>query len=1092
MKNIFVFFVSVILLAFSSTITAQDKQEKSEPDSLKNISLAGLSFRSIGPAVTGGRVVALAVNPLDHSEYFVGAGHGCLWKTTDNGVTFSPAFDNQGSYAIGAITIDPTNPNVVWVGTGENNNQNNVIYGDGVYKSEDGGSSWKNMGLKESRQVGGIVIDPKDPNIVYVAAYGPSRIAGGDRGIFKTTDGGKTWNNVLSISKYTGCFEIHMDPRYSNILYAVAHQRMRYLYTGVSGGPESGIYRSTDSGTTWEKMSKGLPGGDLGRIGMAISPVNPDVLYAIIETEKEGGVYKSTDRGVSWSKQGSYVSSYPFYFQKLFCDTKNVDRVYSMDVFMQVSNDGGKDWSNLGEDKKHVDNHVLWIDPDDNKHLIAGCDGGVYETYDQGKDWQFKSNIPLAEVYKITTDNDTPFYNVYAGTQDNNSFGGPSRTINSGGITNQDWYFTCSGDGFQTQVDWKNPNIIYSESQYGGLVRFDKKSGEQLYIKPYDFADTAYRFDWDAALLISKFDNKRLYIGANKLFRSDDQGSTWKIISPDLTRGVPQEMQNLMDRSWSIDDLAHKSSMAQLTAIAESPLDENFLFTGSGDGLIYYTTDAGKNWTKSSTPGLPEYACISQIIASQFDKKIAYAACENFTAGDFKPYLYKTTNGGNSWFLYNGNLPAEGSTFTIAEDNVDKDLLFIGTQFGVYYTVDGGNEWIQLKNGIPTHLVMSLTIQQRENDLVVSTFGRGIYILDDYTPLRHLDKETLKQDAYIFPIKDALMFIEASPFGFRGVGFMGAGFYTAPNPKVGAVFTYYLKDDIKSLKERRRDEEKEKQKKNEDIKYPPYTTLLNEKEEPEAYLLFTITDEDGNVIRKIKADPKKGVNRIVWDFRYNPFTPVSLKPVDESIPWNQPDLGYMVVPGKYNVSLSKFQDGKFTDLVPPQEFVCKSLNNASLPAEDKPALDKFNRKVAELTRAVSGVDVYRKSLDDKINYFEKAILDGAKVPDDAYNTVLKIKKELDDFNRKLNGDPLIAQYEGGSPTSVKERVDLITSSLWTTTSAPTSTYIQSYDAAANQFDGLLATLKSIDEEVKNLESKLEMYGAPYTPGRFPEWHKEVQ
>ena len=1092
MKKITIPLLVSVLFISNIYLIAQNKSDQSKPDSLKNIPLSGLSFRSIGPALTGGRVVALAVNPLDHTEYYVGAGHGSLWKTTNNGITFSPVFDNQNSYAIGAIAIDPSNPNVVWVGTGENNNQNNVIYGDGVYKSEDGGSTWKNMGLKESKQIGGIVINPKDPNTVYVAAYGPSRIAGGDRGIFKTTDGGKTWKNVLFISRYTGCFEVHIDPRYPNILYAVAHQRMRNLYTGVSGGPESGIYRTTDSGASWDKMKTGLPDADLGRIGLAVSPVNPDVLYAIVEAAKDGGVYKSTDRGASWTKQSSYVSSYPFYFQKLFCDTKDVNRVYSMDVFMQVTIDGGKTWSNLGEDKKHVDNHYLWIDPDNNKHLIDGCDGGVYETYDQGKNWSFKSNIPIAEIYKVTTDNDTPFYNVYAGSQDNNSFGGPSRTINTDGITNQDWYFTCAGDGFQTQVDWKNPNIIYAESQYGGLVRFDKKSGESLDIKPYDLNDTAYRFDWDAALLISKYDNKRLYFGANKLFRTDDQGNSWKIISPDLTRGVPKEMQDLMDRSWSIDDLARKGSMAQITTIAESPIDENTVFTGSGDGLIYYTTNGGKSWNKSETPGLPEYANISQIIASHFDKNVAYAACENFVAGDFKPYLYKTTNGGSSWFLYNGNLPKEGSTFTIAEDNVDKDLLFLGTQFGVYFTVDGGNEWIKLKNGITTEMVMNLTIQRRENDLVVSTFGRGIYIFDDYTPLRYMNKETINKDAYIFPIKDALMYIEASPFGFPGVAFQGAGFYSAPNPKVGAVFTYYLKNDIKSLKEKRRDEEKEKQKKKEDIKYPSYNTQLNEKEEPEAYLLFTVTDNQGNVVRKIKTDPKKGVHRIVWDFRYDPFTPISLKPFDNSIPWNQPDLGYMVVPGKYKVSLSKFQDGKFTELVPPQEFTCKSLNNSSLPAEDKLALDKFNKKVADLTRAISGADDYRKSLDEKIKYFEKAVITGAAVPDEAYNTVIKIKKELDDFNRKLNGDPLLAQYEGALPTSVKHRVDLITSSLWNTTSAPTTTYIKLYDSAADQFSGLLSKLKSIDEEVNDLESTLEKFGAPYTPGRFPEWKKDTE
>ena len=389
----------------------------------------------------------------------------------------------------------------------------------------------------------------------------------------------------------------------------------------------------------------------LGESEWLISPVNPDVLYAIIEaTDDDKGIYKSVDRGASWTKQSSYISSYPFYFQKLYCDTKDVDRVYSDDVWIQVTIDGGKTWKNLGDKFKHADNHAIWIDPNNNEHIIAGCDGGVYETYDQAKNWDFKSNIPIAEVYKVTTDNSEPFYNVYIGTQDNHSLGGPSRTISSAGILNQDWLFTNGGDGFETQVDWKDPNIIYAQSQFGGLVRFDKRSGENLFIKPQDFTDTAYRFDWDAALLISKYDNKRLYFGGNKVLRTDDQGSTWREISPDLTRGVPSEMQKLMGQSWSIDQLARKASMAQIVTIAESPLDENVLIVGSGDGLIHYTTDGGIKWNKSSVPGLPEYARVHHIIASNFDKQVAYAACQNMIGGDYKPYIYKTNNGGKSWF----------------------------------------------------------------------------------------------------------------------------------------------------------------------------------------------------------------------------------------------------------------------------------------------------------------------------------------------------------------------------------------------------------------------------------------------------------
>lgn len=1087
MKKLILF---AVLLLLSSNPFAQKKDSKA-PDSLKNVSLSGLSFRSIGPAITGGRVIDIAVNPNNHSEYFIAAGSGSLFKTINNGITFTPVFDNQNSYAIGAVEIDPSNTNIIWVGTGENRNQNNVAYGDGVYKSEDCGKSWKNMGIKNSEHIGGIVIDPENSDIVYAAAMGPLRREGGDRGVYKTTDGGKTWNKTLYISEYTGINEIYIDPMHSNVLYAVAQQRMRKLYTGISGGPESGIYKSIDHGVTWEKLSKGLPSEDVGRIGLSVSHANPDILYAIIEAKKEQGVYRSVDRGASWTKQNSYVSAYPFYFQKLVADPKDQDKVYSLDIFNKISRDGGKTWTNLGEKSKHVDNHALWINPDNTNHLISGCDGGVYETYDMGKNWDFKSNLPIAEVYKITTDNALPFYNVYIGTQDNNSLGGPSRTINSGGITNQDWTFTLGGDGFQSQVDWKDPNIVYAQSQNGGLTRYDKRTGESLFIKPYDFSDTAYRFDWDAALLISKHDNKRLYFGGNKLFRSDDQGSTWDEISPDLTRGIPKNFQKLMGRSWSIDELASKSSMAQISTIAESPINENMLYVGSGDGLLSYTIDGGKTWNKANTPKLPEYSRVHKIIASSFNQMVAYAACHNFHDGDYKPYLLKTTDGGKNWFFINSNLPERGSTYTVAEDHVDQNLLFVGTQFGVYFTNNGGEEWMPLKNGMPSISVMDLTIQRPENDLVVSTFGRGVYILDDYTPLRHLSKEMLHKDASIFPIKEGKMFIPASPFGYSGNGFMGASFFSAPNPEMGVAFTYYIKDKPKSLKELRRETEKEIQKKGEELVYPDYTTVMKESEEQDPFLLFIISDEQGNVIRKIKKEISKGINRVTWDFRYNIFSPISLDPVDTSIPWNEPDKGYMVVPGKYKVSLMKYQDGKFTELAAPQEFECKPLNEFVLSLQDKKELNLFNRRVAELTRAISGADAYRKELAGKISYFKKAVFETGTIPAETYNQILAIDLKLAELNRKLNGDPLRSKYEGSSPTSVKDRVDLITSALWSTTSAPTTTFIKSYEAAADKFSNLSDSLKKIDQEIKAVELTLEKYGAPYTPGRFPEWKKEL-
>lgn len=1086
MKKIILSFVVLVLSVSLNTITAQKSNTKTERDSLKKISLSGLQFRSIGPAITGGRVRHIKVNPQNKLEYYIASGSGSLWKTVNRGITFTPAFENQKTYAIGSVEIDPTNSKVLWVGTGENSNHNNSGYGDGIYKSEDGGKSWNNMGLKTSEHIGGIAIDPNNSSIVYAAAMGSLRKEGGDRGIFKTIDGGNTWQNVLKISQYTGCYEVYMDPRNSNLLYAVAHQRMRKLYTGVSGGPESGIYKSTDAGATWNKLKSGLPSDEVGRIGMAISPVNPDVLYAIIDAKKEGGFYKSVDRGASWTKQSGYLSAYIFYFQKIFCDVKDVDRVYSMDVFIQVTKDGGKTWTKLGEKNKHVDNHGLWIDPDDNKHLISGCDGGVYETYDQGMNWAFRNNIPITEIYKIATDNSLPFYNVYLGTQDNNSLGGPSRTISSGGITNQDWTFTLGGDGFQSQVDWKDPNTIYAQSQNGGLVRYDKKSGEKLYIRPYDFADTAYRFDWDAALLISKHNHKRLYFGGNKLFRSDDQGNTWNEISGDLTRGIPKNFQKLMGKSWSIDEMVSKSSMAQIVTIAESPLDENILFVGSGDGLIHYTNDAGKTWMNSSSvEGLPEYARVHQIIASNFNKLVAYAACHNFHDGDYRPSLYKTEDGGKSWKPINANLPEMGSTYTIAEDHVDGNLLFTGTQFGVFFSNNGGKEWIQLKNGIPTIQVMNLVIQQRENDLVVSTFGRGVYILDNYSSLRFMSKETLTKDAVIFPIKDAQMFIPADPFGFGGIGFMGASFFATPNPEIGAVINYFIKDEVKSLKDKRRDLEKEKQKKGEDVAFPTYAELKKEGEQPEAFLLFTISDEKGNVVRKIKTGIKKGLNKLVWDFRYDTFSPISNTPFDNSIPWNEPEKGYMATPGKYKVSLSKFEDGIFSEFCAPQEFNCIPLNLNTLSAQDKLALDSFNKKVAEMTRVITGADAYRNELVNKVTYLKKAVFETPKVPSDTYNKILSVGLKLEALNQKFNGDNLRSKYEGGTPTALKERVELITSSLWSTTSAPTTTFIKSYGVAVNSFNEILNLLNVAGKEIETIEKILKDNGAPYTPGRFP-------
>jgi photosystem II stability/assembly factor-like uncharacterized protein len=1093
----FVLVVCLLVLQPFVAFSASGKAKKTDveeegPLTLEKLSLAGLAFRSVGPAVTGGRVIDIEVNPRDHSEYYVASAHGSLWKTTNRGVTFTPIFDGQSSFAIGAVALDPSNPKTVWVGTGENNAHSYVVPGDGVYKSTDGGTTWVNMGIKDSQQIGEIVVHPESPNTVWVAAYGPHRQSGGDRGVFKTTDGGETWENVLHPSKHTGCWQLHMDPRNFDVLYAVAHQRQRYLTTIVTGGDESGIYKTTDGGESWTRLEGGLPQEMVGRIGMDISPVNPDVLFAIVDAgEKDDqGVYRSSDGGASWSKVSDYVTAYRFYFQRIVCDTENVDRVYVLDIFNQVSIDGGKTWSRLGEDKKHVDNHTLWIDPSDHRHLLSGCDGGVYESYDMGASWDFKANLPLAECYKITADNAKPFYNVYIGTQDNNSLGGPSRTIKSTGITNADWYFTLGGDGFETVVDWSDPNIVYSQWQFGNIARYDKRSGERLYLRGFESqGEAAYRFDWDAALIISSHDPARLYHGANVVLRSDDRGESWRAISPDLTRGVPTTLHQLMDRSWSIDEMVTKSSFAHIVTLAESPLDENRLYAGSGDGLLHITHDGGTTWREAQLDGLPDFARIHHIVASPHDVDVAYAACHNFFAGDFGPYLYRTTDGGATWNSISADLPDDrSSTYTVAVDHVDPDLLFVGTMSGVYVSNTPEIAWVELSAGIPSSVqVTDIDLQPDEDDLVLSTFGRGVYILDDYSALRHLDAETLESDATLFPVSDAPMFVRADPMGFPGVGFQGASYYSAPNPPVGAAITYYVKEDHKSLKDLRNEAEKELQEAGEDVELPDYERRRKEALEEDPYLLFVISDAAGKAVRSIKKDVAAGVQRVIWDFRTDPVGPISLKGESEYVPWHTPEVGYMVPPGEYQVAMHRYQDGSLTSLGSPQELTCTPLNIASLSADDLEALSAFNSKVASLSRAISAADAHRGRLEEKLPYLERAVL-SVGAPNEGWLTELSaITIDLREIKEALNGDPLLVMDEGQPRMSLKGRTDLIVSSLWVTTSGPTGTYERAYREAHDGFGEVLTALEAVDARIEALEDELEAAGAPYTPGRMPVW-----
>jgi photosystem II stability/assembly factor-like uncharacterized protein len=1090
----------IFIFTLSSSFAQQTKPTTptaaKDEGPLSSKTFNGLKLRSIGPAFTSGRIGDIAVHPHNRSIYFVAVASGGVWKTINAGTTWQPVFDQQGSYSIGCVAIDPNNPLVVWVGAGENNSQRSVSYGDGVYKSLDGGKTWKNVGLKNSEHIGKIVVDPRNSNVVYVAAQGPLWNDGGDRGLYKTTDGGQTWNRILHVSDKTGITDLVYDPRNPDVLIAASYQRRRHVWTLIDGGPESGIYKSTDAGATWRQIKNGLPSEELGRIGLAISPANPNFVYAIIEAANDSsGFFRSVDLGENWEKRSKYVSGSPQYYQEIVCDPKEVGRVYSLDTWMMVTEDGGKTFRQVGEKYKHVDNHALWIDPNDTDYLLAGCDGGVYESFDRGATWHFKANLPVTQFYRVSVDNAFPFYNVYGGTQDNFSLGGPSRNITMHGITNADWFVTLGGDGFKTQVDPQDPNIVYSQLQYGVLVRFDKKSGERILIQPQPGkGEEALRWNWDSALIISPHSHTRLYFAANKIFRSDDRGNTWRAVSPDLTRRLDRNQLKVMGKIQRIDAVAKNASTSffgNIVSLSESPLQENLIYAGTDDGLIQVTSDGGVTWQKyEKFLGVPEMTYVSRLEASQHDANTVYAAFDNHKNGDYKPYVLKSKDRGKTWESIAGNLPERGSVYALAEDHVKPELLFAGTEFGVFFTIDGGKKWIQLKGGMPIIAVRDLAIQQRENDLAIATFGRGFYILDDYSPLRQITPALLESEANLFPVKKTWMYMESAPLGLRGKAFQGDSYFTAPNPPFGAVFTYYLKDEMKTRRQKRKENEKKIEEQGGVPPYPKWDELRAEEREEKPAIILTIKDTEGNVVRRLNGGTSAGMQRVVWDLRFPPANPTSLEPPPDN-PFVDPPVGPMVVPGNYTVTLSKRIDGVETQLSAPQTFETVPLGIASLPAEDRKGLLAFQRKTARLQRAVLGAAQAVAETQRRFDHITKALQNTPEADPALMAEVRALETRLKDLQIKLSGDRLIQRYNEPTPPSIIDRVQDIVGGHWTSTSVATQTFQDGYQIAADEFTTVLENLRVLIEvDLVKLEAKLEQIKAPWTPGRVPKWSRE--
>ncbi len=1056
----------------------------------------GLALRGIGPAVTSGRIIDLAVDSKQPGTWYVAVASGGVWKTTNGGATFNPIFDGQASYSIGCITIDPNNHLVIWVGSGENNSQRSVAYGDGVYKSMDGGKTWANMGLKSSEHIGKIVVDPNDSNTVYVAAQGPLWSPGGDRGLYKTTDGGKTWKAVLTIGENTGVTDLVMDPRDSNVLYAASYQRRRHVWTLINGGPESAVHKSTDGGATWKKLSAGLPKEEMGRIGLAIAPSAPDTVYALVEAARgSGGFFRSRDGGASWEKRGKYNTGSAQYYQELFVDPNDADRLYSMDVFLQTTDDAGKTWRNLGERFKHVDNHALWIDPAFTDHLLVGCDGGLYETWDRGATWIFKPNLPVTQFYRVSVDNDKPFYNVYGGTQDNFSLGGPSRTITNHGIRNEDWFVTNGGDGFETVVDPEDPNILYAESQHAGIVRFDRKSGEIVDIQPQSaLGDDALRWNWDSPLMISPHSHTRLYLAAQRLFRSDDRGDTWRPVSADLTRQIDRNKLKVMGKVWSVDSVAKNASTSfygNIVSLTESPSKEGVLYIGTDDGLVQVTSDGGANWRKvESFPGVPANTYVSDLDASAHDADTVYAAFDNHKMGDFKPYALKSTDQGKSWVSIAGNLPERGTVYALAEDPVDRNLLFAGTEFGAFFSPDAGKTWIAL-GGLPPIAVRDIAIQTREHDLVLATFGRGFYILDDYTPLRGITEATLEKDAILFPIKQAWMYIEASPLGLPDKAFLGETHFTAPNPPFGAVFTYYLKEDSKTLKKTRWEAEAALEKEGGNVSYPKWEDLKAEDREADPVIILTIKDEDGQVVRRIEGSTDAGFHRVSWDLRYPSTMPTRLEGFPADNPFFTPPQGPLAAPGKYTVSLERRVNGVTKAIGEPQTFDAVPLGNATLAAANREETVAFQQKVARLQRAVAGAGNSLEEGINRLDFLKKALMDTPGADPKMLDEALALELRLKDLDVLLNGDMVKARRNDPTPPAIGDRVFQVVGGAWASTSAPTQTHRTNYQIAADTFAPFLEQLrKAVGQDLADLENRLEAAGGPWTPGRIPTWKPE--
>ncbi len=1054
--------------------------------------LQALELRELGPAVAGGRIAHVEVHPMNHSIWYVAVGSGGVWKTTNAGTTWTPVFDDQPSYSIGTIALDPTNPDVLWVGTGENVSGRHVGWGTGIYRSRDAGRTWESVGLERSEHIGRILVHPEDGNTVLVAVEGPLWAPGGDRGVYKTTDAGETWTATLTVDEHTGVTDLEFEPGNPDVVYAATYQRRRHIWGFMAGGPGSGIWKSTDGGDTWRGVTTGLPSGDMGKIGLAVTPADPGLVYATIEASaSERGFYRSTDKGESWERRNSYISggTGPHYYQEIEASPLDPDLVIQMDVFFQVTRDGGATFDNLetGWDK-HSDNHALWMDPYDDTHFLAGTDAGLYESFDQGLTWRHFPNLPVSQFYKVALSSSEPFYEVLGGAQDLGTLWGPSRTLNTDGVRNEDWYFPKGADGYGVQFDPSDPQVFYVMTQQGNLYRTDRRSMESIQIQPQpEPGDPPERWNWDSPILVSPHDSDRLYFASQRLWRSDDRGDSWTAISEDLTTNTNRYELPYMGRVWELDALHDNGAMskyATLTAITESPVQEEVLYTGSDDGLIHATLDGGETWTRAAPlPGVPERSFINDLEASQHDAAAVFAVADAHKTGDYSPYVFRSDDHGATWTSIRGDLPDGTIAWAIEQDQVDPDLLFLAAEYGLYFSPDGGVSWHMLEAGVPTIAFRDLKLQHRDGDLVGATFGRGFYVLDDYSPLREIAAGALEGPGGVLPVRDAWWYVPHLTNQAVGRPTLGSTAYVAPNPDFGATFTYILPEVPETAGDVREARERELTAQGADVPFPGYDVLQAEMGEGEVRALLEVTDAVGEPVRRVEGPARAGMHRVAWDLRRPAPDPVDLSAAGFRPPWASDPEGPLAPPGEYSVQLVLVTEAGAQEIGAPRSFTVKPVPGAP-PGTDFMAVAAFQHETSELRRRIAGAGAELDRARDRLRHMRAALMETPRADPALFGRMDDLERTLDGLSLRLNGDRIRGSLDESSVPSISSRVGNVISGHWGSRQNPTITQRRNIEIASRDFGVLVGELAAlIDGTLMQLEQDLAAAGAPWTPGR---------